>query len=227
MLAPTIPVFFSHVHFVATSYIHGINIHYQQIFCMSARYQNVQKIKPINLDSKSVFSIALEDFVGEKSLTNYIEKKPKYVKPIDTPVYNEISGESGTVQYVPILHTLDVLLSHKDMLELVLESGKLNDDRLYNYCDGSLFPENNFFNENPNALQLILYHDDFTVVNPLGNKTIKYKMSAFYFQLGNIPHKYRSQLTDIHLLLVCHASMVKSFGYKAILKPLINDLKKL
>ena len=36
-------------------------------------------------------------------------------------------------------------------------------------------------------LEIILYHDDFNVVNPLRNKTGKYKVSAFYFVLGNLP----------------------------------------
>ena len=179
----------------------------------------------IRLQSRSIFSKAFDAFVGEKSLSNYIEAKPNYVKPIATLVHDEVSGESDTIQYVPILKTLQVLLSHEDLFELVVNSGKSSDNRMHNYCDGSLYSSNKLFEQNTQALQLILYHDDFTVVNPLGNKTIKHKMSCFYFQIGNIPPKCRSQLADIHLLIVCPATMIKSYGYRRLLRPLIDDVK--
>ena len=58
-------------------------------------------------------------------------------------------------------------------------------------------------------MQLILYHDDFNVVNPLGNKTVKYKTSAFYFVLGKLPSKFRSKLS---------AQTVSRYGYQKILQ---------
>ena len=162
-----------------------------------------------------------------KNLYRYIEKKENYVAPVTTEVYNTVTGEMGTVQYVPMLKTIQILLKHEDVLDFVLEMKKSNDEYIYNYCDGSVFSDNELYNNYPHSLQIVLYHDDFTVVNPLGNKTVKYKMSAFYFQFANIPLKYRSQLTDIQLLMICPATMVKTFGYASILRPVIDDLKKL
>ena len=50
-----------------------------------------------------------------------------------------------------------------------------------------MFKNNNLFSTLQNHLEIILYHDDFGTVNPLGNKVSKYKISAFYFLIGNIP----------------------------------------
>ena len=80
------------------------------------------------------------------------------------------------------------------------------------------------FSSKQNSLQLILYHDDFKTVNPLGNKVVKYKVSAFYFVLGNIPAKYRSRLNDINLLLSSPSALVQKYGYKEILLPVLDDI---
>ena len=70
-----------------------------------------------------------------------------------------------------------------------------------------------------------MYHNGFGTVNPLGNKVSKYKISAFYFILGNIPSKLRSN--DINLLLISTALFVQKYGYSEILQPCLDDLCKL
>ncbi len=47
-------------------------------------------------------------------------------------------------------------------------------------CDGIMIADNPLFGADPTALQLILYCDEFTVVNPLGSKVRKYNVGAFY-----------------------------------------------
>ena len=150
-----------------------------------------------------------------------------YVAPVSTAVQNPDTNEEGTVQYVPLLTTLETLLGHQDMLNFVLASKAPSDECISNYCDGSVYRNNPLFKSEPHALQLILYHDDFQVANPLGNKTVFHKMSGFYMQLANIPFEYRSQLNDIHLVMVYKAKMLDAFGYKNLLRPLIDDLKVL
>ena len=86
---------------------------------------------------------------------------------------------------------------------------------------GKLFIVINCFHAN--KIQLTLYHDDFETVNPLGNKVVKYKVSAF-FVLGNIPAKYRSRLNDINLLLLSPSALVQKYGYKEILQPVLNNI---
>ena len=76
-------------------------------------------------------------------------------------------------------------------------------------------------------MELILYHDDFNVVNPLGNKTVKYKTAAFYFVLGKLPSKFRSKLSDINLVLLASAQIVSKYGYHKILQPVLDDIKEL
>ena len=132
---------------------------------------------------------------------------------------DSVSGKPETVQYVPIIDTLAMLLKHEDVLGKVLNGPKTNTN-LYNcYSDGKIFKENDFWStsEGIKKLEIILYHDDFNVVNPLGNKTSKYKVSAFYFVLGNLPAKYKSCLTDIHPVGLAQAKVITKYGYENVL----------
>ena len=79
-----------------------------------------------------------------------------------------------------------MLLNH---VKCEIISPKKSKPNIYErFSEGEAFKGSNFWNETESMkLEIILYHDDFNVVNPLGNKTSKYKVSACYFVLGNLP----------------------------------------
>ena len=52
-------------------------------------------------------------------------------------------------------------------------------------------------------------------------------LAMFYYLLGNLQPKYRSQLKAIQLVAVANSSVVDDIGIDAVLKPLIDDMKKL
>jgi len=87
---------------------------------------------------------------------------------------------------------------------------------------GEYFKTNVFFAGKPELLKLHLYVDDLEVCNPLGNI---YKLTCFYFLLGNVETKYWSCLRNIHPVLIVQSSLVKKHGYDVILQPLLEDLK--
>ncbi|XP_048042264.1 uncharacterized protein LOC125265811 isoform X1 [Megalobrama amblycephala] len=99
---------------------------------------------------------------------------------------------------------------------------------VYNdFCDGSYYKNHPLFSKQPNALQIQLYYDDFESANPLGSKQGIHKIGAIYFILRNFPPKMNSNLMNIHLLSLFHAQDVKKYGFDAILRPLVEDLKVL
>ena len=110
---------------------------------------------------------------------------------------------------MPILKTITRVLQHEDLLSHCLNSEmSRNDGRIGTYYDNENFKQNKLFNCQENSIEIILCHDEFNVVNPLGNKVSKYKLSAFYFVIGNVPNQFRSRLKDINLLLLSPASYI-------------------
>jgi len=65
------------------------------------------------------------------------------------------------------------------------------------------------------------------VGNSLGSKKGRHKVSAFYFFIGNLAPKYRSQLRHIYLVLMVRYQLQQKYGYGQILKPLISHLNEL
>lgn len=139
--------------------------------------------------------------------------------------FDGINKKNDTFQYVPILDTLNILLSHEDVLGKVkYPENSIGDGMFCTFSDGTSYKQNKLFSSNKDALQIILYHDDFNIVNPLGNKVKKHKISGFYFVLGNLPIKFRSKLRDIHLAILSPAVFVEKYGYASILQPLLEDI---
>ena len=171
------------------------------------------------MSSKSPFAQAFDKFAGKKKLDQYIMPRNVYVKPQEISIrFHSVKNKSDNIQYVS---TLNAILQHEDIL------GELNSNCEIWQMDGKYFKENILFQSNPNVLQICLYHDDFNIVNPLGNTTEKYKVSTFYFVIENLSAKFKSRLKDIHLAVLSPAAFVSIYGYKPILAPLLDDIKKL
>ena len=76
-------------------------------------------------------------------------------------------------------------------------------------------------------MQLVAYYDDLEVCNPLGAAAKHHEVGAFFYFLANIHPQYCSSLNVSHLFAVAKSSDIKSHGVDAVLKPFVEDLKKL
>ena len=113
---------------------------------------------------------ACEKFTGQKYIYQFIRNKPKFVEPVQFNLGVDKDNKSDSIQYMPILSTLKVLLKHEDILGSVLdqENDKEGNGRLRTYKDGTACRSNEFFSLDKNSFQLVLYHD-FGNANLLAN----------------------------------------------------------
>jgi len=56
---------------------------------------------------------------------------------------------------------------------------------------------------------------------------IVFILGAFYFMLGNLSPRYRSRLSVIQLVPLVKPTFISMYGMDAVLKPFIDDMKKL
>ena len=130
------------------------------------------------------FASAFDKFKGKKSIDEFIQRQRYFISPkkINTG-FNPITQKQESIQYIPLLPALQAILQHEDALSHLLAENSIpgsgSDKSILTFRDGTSCKENQLFNSDPNALQICLYHDDFNIVNPLGNKTEKCKISAF------------------------------------------------
>jgi len=170
----------------------------------------------------------------------YFKEKWEIVEPVEyvlgvrfdvrrdrtTGVYNQIPVTDKFV-YVPILGTLKSMFKNSEICECFLQAKQEEEGFFKDICDGSYFKKNDLFCQQKHALQIQLYYDDFETANPLGSKKGIHKLGCIYFILRNLPPKYNSVLMNIHVVALFHSQDLKKYGFDEILKPLVDDVKKL
>ena len=67
--------------------------------------------------------------------------------------------------------------------------------------------------------------DEIQLCNPIGS--YNHKVVQVYFSLGNIPAKFRSRYHSINLLSIFYNEQVEAFGLDELLKPIVEEIKKL
>jgi hypothetical protein len=118
--------------------------------------------------------------------------------------------------------------SNKRIAKLIFKKPNQCDTEIfYDICDGEFFQNDQLFKNHEDALVIIIYHDALEVCNPLGSHAGTHKLDMFYYTLGNLDPKFRSKRCAIRLLGIVNSKLVKKYGYNAILKPIICDIKKL
>ena len=176
--------------------------------------------------SQSPYEKALDFLSKEYHVNKFVEQNFPFVQPIEYILKN-LNPDDDTVermQYVPLLDMLKVLLNDDVIFSYVMNSHQSTDNKMRDFCDGKFFKQHPLFATDEYALQIVLYYDDFGAVNPLGHRAKKYKISAFYFTLANVPPKDRSRLHTIFLSAVCFASALRRCGFDEVMRPLVEDL---
>ena len=82
---------------------------------------------------------------------------------------------------------------------------------MYDVCDGHLMKTHAFFSKNKNGLQIILYYDEFTAVNPLSPTIRKNKLGMSFCYIGFV---YFTYYYNYYIIYTCQS---KSFCSMSLL----------
>lgn len=178
--------------------------------------------------SDSVFAGLDTKYQQKRHLTSIIGLVlPKNYK-VGTRENREIDGSTKQVpvfgQYVSIIDTLTQLEASPPTLD-----SSHDHDILHRFEDIVTFRESEYCIRHPNAMRLTLYHHDIECDNGLGSRASINKPTMFYMTVNDCMtnSSTKGKLSAINLGLVCYSSDITEYGYKKILQPLIDDLRKL
>ena len=139
-----------------------------------------------------------------------------------------LTEKEETFIYIPILESLQQLLSNNKIAKHILKNPRCAEPGVfYDICGGLMFKNDRLFKDKPDALQIIIFHDMVEVSNPLGSHAGTHKVDMFYYSLGNLNPKLRSKRCAVRLLAIVNGKLVKKYGYNAVLKPILSDIKML
>lgn len=157
---------------------------------------------------------------------SFVKECTPYVEPVEYKLGND-SGDKKHFVYVPFLKVLFNILQNQAHLEDVLipkEHEAIVPKMYRSFRDGKYMLRLKLL-LGENFIEIVLYFDDFEVVNPLGTSKGMHKISAFYWTLGNLTPEKRSSLASINLLLLAKAKDIKEFSLDLVLAPFLKDLK--
>lgn len=109
-----------------------------------------------------------------------------YVEPQEIR-YDPEDENSPTFEYTPIKDVFLKMMSHQKIADLYFAPVPENPNNLIrSFRDGSNFKNNELYKKEPNALQIILYTDNYDTNNPLGDNRKEDHINATYWKLGII-----------------------------------------
>ena len=135
------------------------------------------------------------------------------------PPQAQLIGDKSVSQYVPIDEQLRAVLQCPEAFEDLDFDHSERSGKYRHLCDGSLHRNAR------GSLQIILYYDEFTIVNPIGGKASKWSIGAIYYAIANRSNS--SILSNIYLAMLFRSNDVKTRSWKEVLTPLVKDLIKL
>ncbi|KAJ8666337.1 hypothetical protein QAD02_007999 [Eretmocerus hayati] len=144
-----------------------------------------------------------------------------HVQPIFVPIDEE---EDTFFAYVPLPGPLSFIDNDKSIQpELSRQRREEIPGLFVDFRDGKLYKDNKYFQENPDAEEIILYEDEFDIVNPVGAAK-KHKLLSVYMNVGRVPDHIRSHPSSIELVALCKVS---DFDHQKVYGRIVEDLKKI
>ena len=129
--------------------------------------------------------------------------------------------------YISILEQLEAYLNFEDVSQAVSRPKATKQHHLITFEDRLAFQSSPLYHIHQDALQIHVYLDEVSMTGDRGSRSKKNKLVYVYFSLGNLEAKYRSNFKVIFLLSIFHNTTMSRFGLNVLLRPLVNDFKKL
>ncbi len=178
--------------------------------------------------------IKLNNVESEYSRRKYYSHNCNLVEPQEVLLgteFKKIKGHMTEVKRygycIPLEKTLQALLNLPEIRTAVSASHYSESSMMKDVCDGMYIRTHPLFLKDPSALAIVLNHDDMEIVNPLGSRVKKNKLSMFYFYLANIPPQFRSKLVAIQLVAVARSRELRKYGVDKLLEDFVTTLNEL
>jgi len=165
---------------------------------------------------------------------NYFENHDLYVKPESVCFGSRFESHAGksklvydTFQYVSATQTLKNLTKNKSYVEALLFD-KRKPGIYTNFCDGDSVRNHPLFGSADKfSLMLQLFFDGLGTTNPLRGQNTVNNIGVFFYTVKNMPAKYNSCFSNVHLLALCYMEDLKVYGFNPVLEKFVAEIVSL
>ena len=165
--------------------------------------------------NSSTWNDAMTELNSDFRRTSYYKRLFPYISPNEYK-FSDDSANTDSFQYISVIDTLKVVLKNDDVRTQILNPEASAEGHLRSFRDGAVYKNHPIFSQHPYAIEIVVYADEFEVVNPLGPHKKKHKIMAFYFTLGNFHSTCKSQKSCMFLLALCRSIHINKYGFEPI-----------
>ncbi|XP_058820644.1 uncharacterized protein LOC131682875 isoform X1 [Topomyia yanbarensis] len=142
-------------------------------------------------------------------------------------VKKNISISKDRAHYISIRETLAFIMQNTTARQMIDDEHSRLDGTLCGFKDGKRFGSHEFLTKYPNTIRLSMHIDEGEYLNPLGSRKGNNKLTNITFKIQNFDPIINSSLDRVYIALMVHSKVIKKYGYKKVLEPLVEDLKML
>jgi len=178
----------------------------QPLSCLSTRYRQDQLFDAHPLAVKPETVVLGHRFESRNSVTR--------------SVYDSF-------QYVSVEATLRSLLANCQYVTLLLND-KCTPGLITDCWDGLLYKRHPVLSDNSKfCIAIQLFYDGMGTTNPLRGQSSMCNVGVFYFIVKNLPNMCNSCFSNVHLVSLCYAQDLKTYGFDAVLGKFVREMKHL
>ncbi|KAK3924291.1 Transcription factor IIIA [Frankliniella fusca] len=157
------------------------------------------------------------------------------VEPEEVDLSAEEAIKPWTKKGRPVFHTVSIerTLEHEDVFDEVLQDATsgANTVALTSYKDGQHCQSHPVFSLPVRiegiCIRVRMYSDEVELAKGLSPNCGTHKSYIVYVQVDNVHPRFHSWVDSVHLGLIARYPVVKSYGLKRVLQPLVEEMRKL
>jgi hypothetical protein len=141
----------------------------QQLVNLSAKYEwPPELLKELqSVAGNHSWNAAMKELSTDWKRNAYYRENLPYVAPVKYK-YEDKCDSKDSFQYIPLTDLLITVLKDSSIREQILNPPSGVDGHLLSFRDGNLYKSHPVFSSNKIVLEILIYSDEFEVVNPLG-----------------------------------------------------------
>jgi len=164
----------------------------------------------------------------------FFNNHPLSVKPETVVLGHRFENRSGVTcsvydsfQYVSVEATLRSLLENPEYVKLLVND-KCTPGLITDCWDGLLYKHHPLLSDMSKFnVAIQLFYDGMGTTNPLRGQSSLCNVGVFYFIVKNLPNAFNSCFANVHLLSLCYAQDLKTYGFNAVLSKFVREMKRL
>jgi hypothetical protein len=197
----------------------------QQIMEVTEKYSLCPEIKTdlYEITANGCWKSAIEELSTDWKRNAYYRRNFPYVAPVEYKFVDRCDCKDS-FQYIPMTEMLAHVLKDENVRSQLLNPKPGMNGHLQSFRDGNGYKKHPVFSLHSLTLELIIYSDEFEIVNPLGPHKKKHNMMAFYLLLGNLYNTSKAQKSAILLLALGKSVHMNKYGLTRVAEVINRDL---